>query len=110
MAMVICGDFEPEELLEEIKKRLINRKTETKEQIINRFKTAYNELNEVNKYNYVVVNDDIDECVNKVNSIIISNKYRVDRIEEMSVENQEEFMHELLMDKDFINIDINYGE
>lgn len=96
--------------MNEIKKRLINRKTETKEQIINRFKTAYNELNEVNKYNYVVINDDIDECVNKVNSIIISNKYRVDRIEEMSVENQEEFMHELLMDKDFINIDINYGE
>jgi len=96
--------------MNEIKKRLISRKTETKEQIINRFKTAYNELNEVNKYNYVVVNDDIDECVNKVNSIIISNKYRVDRIEEMSVENQEEFMHELLMDKDFINIDINYGE
>ena len=96
--------------MNEIKKRLINRKTETKEQIINRFKTAYNELNEVNKYNYVVVNDDIDECVNKVNSIIISNKYRVDRIEEMSVENQEEFMHELLMDKDFINVDINYGE
>ena len=25
-------------------------------------------------------------------------------------QNQEEFMHELLMDKDFINIDINYGE
>jgi len=96
--------------MEEIKKRLINRKTETKEQIINRFKIAYNELNEVNKYNYVVVNDDIEECVNKVNSIIISNKYRVDRIEELSVENQEEFMHELLMDKDFINIDIDYGE
>ena len=94
----------------EIKKRLFSRKTETKEQIINRFKTAYNELNEVNKYNYVVVNDDIDECVNKINSIIISSKYRVDRIEEMSVENQEEFMHELLMDKDFINIDIDYGE
>lgn len=96
--------------MKEIKKRLINRKTETKEQIIKRFKIAYNELNEVNKYNYVVVNDDIDECVNKVNSIIISNKCRVDRIEEMSVENQEEFMHELLIDKDFINIDINYGE
>lgn len=94
----------------EIKKRLLNRNTETKEQIIERFKTAYNEINEINKYNYVVVNDDLDECVNKVNSIIISNKYRVDRIEELSVENQEEFMHELLMDKDFENIKIDYGE
>ena len=26
MAMVICGDFEPEKLLEEIKKRLIEKK------------------------------------------------------------------------------------
>ena len=59
----------------EIKKRLIARGTETKEQIIDRFKTAYNEINEVNKYNYVVVNDDLDNWVDKVNSIILSNKY-----------------------------------
>ena len=34
----------------------------------------------------------------------------MDRIEELSVENQEEFMHELLMDKDFENIKIDYGD
>ena len=96
--------------MEEVKRRIINRKTETKEQIIDRFKTAYREINEVNKYNYVVVNDDIDKCVEKVKSIIIANKCRVDRIEEMSVENEEEFMHELLIDKDFQNIKIEYGE
>lgn len=96
--------------MKEIKKRILNRGTETKEQIINRFKTAYNEINEINKYNYVVVNDDLDTCVEKVNSIIISNKCRVDRIEELSVENQEEFMHELLMDKDFINNKLDYED
>ena len=96
--------------MEEVKRRIINRKTETKEQIIDRFKTAYKEINEVNKYNYVVINDDLNKCVEKVKSIIIANKCRVDRIEEMSVENEEEFMHELLMDKDFQNISINYGE
>ena len=96
--------------MNEIKKRIINRKTETKEQIIDRFKAAYREINEVNKYNYVVINDDLDKCVEKVKSIIIANKCRVDRIEEMSVENQEEFMHELLIDKDFQNIKINYEE
>ena len=94
--------------MEEVKKRILNRKTETKEQIIDRFKTAYKEINEVNKYNYVVINDDIDKCVEKVKSIIISNKCRVDRIEELSVENEEEFMHELLIDKDFINLTIDY--
>ena len=96
--------------MEEVKRRIINRKTETKEQIIERFKTAYREINEVNKYNYVVINDDIDTCVKKVESIILANKCRVDRIEEMSVENEEEFMHELLMDKDFQNIKIDYSE
>lgn len=96
--------------MEEVKKRLLNRRTETKEQIIDRFKTAYKEINEVNKYNYVVINDDINKCVEKVKSILIANKCRVDRIEELSVENEEEFMHELLMDKDFINLNIDYGE
>ncbi|MBQ3021271.1 MAG: hypothetical protein IJD92_03505 [Bacilli bacterium] len=89
---------------------MISRGTETKEQIIERFKTAYNEINELNKYNYVVVNDDLEDCVEKVNSIIISNKYRVDRIEEMSVENKEEFMHELLIDKEFENIKLDLEE
>lgn len=94
--------------MKEVKKRIIARGGETKTQIIERFKVAYNEINEVNKYNYVVVNDDLDTCVEKVKSIIISNKCRVDRIEEMSVENQEEFMHELLIDKEFENEDIVY--
>lgn len=96
--------------MKEIKKRILNRKTETKNQIINRFKTAYNEINEINKYNYVVINDDLKTCVEKVNAIIISNKCRIDRIEELSVENQEEFMHELLMDKEFINNKLDYED
>lgn len=94
--------------MKEVKKRIIARGGETKTQIIERFKVAYNEINEVNKYNYVVVNDDLDVCVEKVKSIIISNKCRVDRIEELAVENQEEFMHELLIDKEFDNETINY--
>lgn len=95
--------------MKEIKKRLFKRSTETKEQIIERFKLAYQEVNEISNYNYVVINDDLNDCVNKVNSIIVSNKLRVDRIEELSVENQEEFMHELLMDKEFDNIKLDYG-
>ena len=66
------------------------------------------ELKQVDFYDYVVVNDNIEECVEKVNSIIISNKCRVDRIEELFVENQEEFMHELLIDKVFENEIVSY--
>ena len=89
--------------MEEVKRRLKARNSETKEQIIKRFQTAYQEINEIYKYNYVVVNDNLEEAVKKVNAIMVSEKCRVDRIEELSVENQEEFMHELLMDKEFDN-------
>ena len=51
--------------MEEVKKRIKSRGTETKEQIINRFKVAYNEINEVNKYNYIVVNDHLEDAVKK---------------------------------------------
>lgn len=89
--------------MEDVKKRIIARGSETKEQIITRFKTAYRELNEISKYNYVVINDVVMDAVKKIEAILISEKCRVDRIEEISVENKEEFMHELLMDKEFDN-------
>ena len=90
--------------MEELKKRLENRKTESQEKILSRFKTAYQEINEVTKYNYVVVNDDLENAVNKVESILISEKCRVDRIEEVFLNNNEELLHETLLDnKTFIN-------
>ncbi len=89
--------------MEEVKRRIKMRGAENNEQILARFKTAYNEINQVNNYNYVVVNDDLEEAVHKVESILVSEKLRVDRIEEIFVENQEEIIHEFLMDKDFVN-------
>ena len=86
--------------MEILKKRLIGRKTETKEQVVERFKTAYKVINEVSKYNYVIVNDDIEESLLKMNSIIECEKCRVDRIEEVYLGNQEEMIHELLVDFD----------
>lgn len=81
-----------------LKERLIGRKTETKEQVVERFKTAYKEINEVSKYNYVIVNDDIQKAVEKVLAIITCEKCRVDRIEEVYLGNQEEIIHEILVD------------
>ena len=86
-----------------VKKRIKMRGMENNEQIIARFKVAYNEINEINQYNYVVVNDDLDMAVKKVEAILISEKLRVDRIEEVSVENEEEIIHEYLIDKEFTN-------
>lgn len=81
-----------------LKQRLIRRNTETKEQLIERFKTAYKEINEVSKYNYVVINDDINLAVKKIESILTAEKCRVDRIEEVDLNNKEELIHELLID------------
>lgn len=89
--------------MREVKRRIMLRGTENTEQIISRFKVAYNEINQINDYNYVVVNDDLDTAVSKVEAILVSEKLRVDRIEELSVENEEEMIHELLMDKEFVN-------
>ncbi len=89
--------------MNEVKKRIKARGMENNEQIIERFKVAYNEINEINNYNYVVVNDNVDAAVKKVEAILISEKLRVDRIEELSVENEEEIIHEFLVDKEFNN-------
>lgn len=84
--------------MRELKKRLIKRNTETKDQIIDRFKKAYQEINAASKYNYVIINDEISSAVNKIKSIIEAEKCRVDRIEDFDLNTKEELMHELLMD------------
>ena len=77
-------------------KRLQKRGTDSKEKILERFNTAYKEINEVTKYNYVVVNDDLDEAVSKVEAILKAEKCRVDRIEDVELNNDEEYIHELI--------------
>ena len=89
--------------MKELKRRLITRGTDSMDKILDRFKTAYKEINEVTKYNYVVINDDVDKAVEKVKSILLSERCRVDRIEEVYLNNMEEELHELLVEKDFDN-------
>ena len=91
--------------MKELKRRLVSRGTDSKEKILSRFKTAYNEINEVTKYNYVVVNDDIGIAAEKVNSILLSERCRVDRIEDIYLNNMEEEIHELLIDKNLDNLE-----
>ena len=92
--------------LKELVKRLKGRGTETNEKIIKRFNAAYKEVNEVTKYNYVVVNDEIENAVDKIESIIKAEKCRVDRIEEVFLDTKEEEIHEMLMNDDFDNTGI----
>ncbi len=85
-------------------KRLVGRQTESKDKIISRFERAYQEINEVSKYNYVVVNDKVKKATDKVAAILKAEKCRVDRIEEVCLNNTEELLHEGLIDnKEFDN-------
>lgn len=93
--------------LEEMARRLKSRGTDSKEKILERFHTAYKEISRVTTYNYVVVNDVLEEAIAKVEAIIKAEKCRVDRIEEVYLDTPEEKIHELLIDdKEFINEDI----
>jgi len=93
--------------MKELKRRLIARGTEDREKIVKRFTTAYQEINEVTKYNYVVINDYIDDASMKVANILVSERCRVDRIEDVYLNNMEEEIHELLVNKELENNDIS---
>ncbi|MGB9678956.1 MAG: guanylate kinase [Thermoanaerobacteraceae bacterium] len=75
--------------MEELKNRIKKRGTETEEEILKRFKSAYEEINFVSRYNYVVINDNIDSAVEKIKSIIIAEKCRVDRNKDLYLEIKE---------------------
>ena len=88
----------------ELVRRLKKRNTEDTEKIIKRFKKAYQEINYYNNYNYVVINDDLDTAVRKVEAILVSERLRVSRIENVYVGNMEEELHEALRDDmEFVN-------
>lgn len=89
-----------------LKKRLENRGTETKEKVLKRFKRAYQEINEVTKYNYVVTNDTVENATNKVEAILMAEKCRVDRIEEVYLDTVEEELHESLVDNKELNNEV----
>ena len=56
--------------IEELKNRLINRKTESLEKINQRLEIAEKELKEINFYDYVVINDDLNKAIDEVMNII----------------------------------------
>lgn len=56
----------------EMEKRLVGRKTESQEQITGRFVRAREEAEHMKQYDYVVINDDLDDCVRLMEEIILT--------------------------------------
>ena len=64
---------------DELRRRIESRGTEKPEVIGKRMEKALKEINYVDKYDYVVVNDDIEEAVNSIRYILASEKLKFSR-------------------------------
>ncbi|WP_067730890.1 guanylate kinase [Oceanobacillus damuensis] len=66
--------------LEELKNRIVNRGTESQELVLNRLKEARKEIEMMDAYDYVVVNDQVEHAVEKVKAIIQSEHLKRERV------------------------------
>ena len=60
-------------------RRLRSRRTESHAQLVARLRSAVDELRAVDQYRYVVVNDDIEQAVNRVSAIVDAESVRRER-------------------------------
>ena len=69
--------------MEELKNRLIGRNTDSPEVIEKRLKTAVWEISQADKYDYIIVNDEIDKATEALLGVIESEKYTSKRNKEL---------------------------
>lgn len=65
--------------MEELKNRIEKRGTETKDAMVRRLESAYKEIEYVFKYDYAVLNDEVDTAVDKIQAILKAEKCKVNR-------------------------------
>ena len=65
--------------MEELKNRLINRNTETMDTIEDRLYRAREEVKLINKYDYLIINEDVDRAVEQINMIVQTENLRPKR-------------------------------
>lgn len=66
--------------LDELKNRIMSRGTESDDLVLNRLKEAKKEIEMMDIYDYVVVNDHVERAVGKIQSIIESEHCKRERI------------------------------
>lgn len=79
--------------MEELKKRIIGRGSETEDSLDRRFKSAFEEINYISNYNYGVINTTVEEALDKVRAIVKAEHCKVDRVIANIKELQEEQEH-----------------
>ncbi|MGI6106388.1 MAG: guanylate kinase [Lachnospiraceae bacterium] len=63
--------------IDELKRRLTGRGTETAEQIAKRLRRAVLEGQYIDQYDYIVVNDDLQECIRQLDSLMQTQRLKV---------------------------------
>lgn len=66
--------------LDELKNRIVSRGTETESLVINRLNAAKEEIDMMDAYDYVVVNDHVAHAVEHVQAIVISEHCKRERV------------------------------
>ena len=66
---------------EELKNRLVGRGTETMDVVMSRLNRANEEAEGIEQYDYLVINDVLEDAVEEVHQIIQNEHYRVSRNE-----------------------------
>lgn len=67
--------------LEELKNRIVGRGTETEDIVKDRLDTAKIEIEMMNAYDYVVVNDQVEKACERIQAIVQAEHFRRDRVE-----------------------------
>lgn len=65
--------------LDELRKRIVNRGTDNEESINLRLKSAKEEMRASFDYDYVIINDDLNKAVLKLQSVILAERCKVPR-------------------------------
>lgn len=65
--------------MDELRRRLVNRGTETPEKIDKRMVEANKELVYAQKYNYIIINDELESAVTSLGAIMTADKLRMER-------------------------------
>lgn len=65
--------------LKELRSRISGRGTESEETICNRMEVAKGEIELMDKYNYVVVNDEVDKACQRIEAIVLAEHLKKER-------------------------------
>lgn len=80
--------------LDELKRRIIKRGTETEDDMKIRLNNALKELKYVNKYDYAIINNELDDAIKRIETVIEAEKlkskrfeYNLDNIKDYNIKN-----------------------